>query len=414
MINNKYLSSISKIFSMEIFAKAIFSVISLGVIRFLSEKEFATYIISLTTISIITSSIGAIFNRLFIAGKFNFEKYSFLPFLGIQGLLIVFLFFLFLPLKEIYEGNLGLVFLVSSLQIFFIFIQTSFQKELNFFSYYSSEYIRLCIYLISFILLAVNDLLSTKNILIVQSGSVAIASMLFVSKLKIKNESFLFQKIFSLLQKIFLGSNKYLIFYSLIVVFMSGLDTLLLRIFDDKNQVAIFGAAFTYYGILQSILYAVNKLYLPMIQKTKSLEEINLAMTTLNALNIKYLSILFVLAIALSPAIIPLIDNGRYPDSILIFQILATSSFFSLLFSPYKNILFKFSDNKYIFSLYLKSFILIYIFLLPNVIIKYHSIGVAIVFLINWFIVNYISFLRAKKILKIIDKFGWKSMSFKS
>ncbi len=414
MTSNKYLNYISRIFSMEIIAKAIFSIISLGVIRFLSNDEFAVYIISLTTISIITSSIGAIFNRLFIAGKFDFDKYSFLPFLGIQVLLIILIFFLFLPFKEIYEGNLDLVFLVSSLQILFIFIQTSFQKELNFSRYYSSEYLRLCIYLLLFIFLVFNDLLTARNILTVQAGSVGLASLIFFSKIKIENESFLFQKFFSLLKILSTGSNKYLILYSLIVVFMSGFDTLLIRIFDNKNQVAIFGAAFTYYGILQSILYAVNKLYLPMIQKTKSIEEINSAMTTLNTLNIKYLSILFIFTIALSPIFIPFIDNGRYPDSILVFQILGASSFFSLLFSPYKNIIFKFSDNKYIFSLYLKSFVFVYIFLLPNVIIKYHSIGVAVVFLINWFIVNFISYLRAKKILKIIDTYGWNSMSFKN
>ncbi len=187
MTSNKYLNYISRIFSMEIIAKAIFSIISLGVIRFLSNDEFAVYIISLTTISIITSSIGAIFNRLFIAGKFDFDKYSFLPFLGIQVLLIIFIFFLFLPFKEIYEGNLDLVFLVSSLQILFIFIQTSFQKELNFSRYYSSEYLRLCIYLLLFIFLVFNDLLTARNILTVQAGSVGLASLIFFSKIKIKN-----------------------------------------------------------------------------------------------------------------------------------------------------------------------------------------------------------------------------------
>ena len=64
------------------------------------------------------------------------------------------------------------------------------------------------------------------------------------------------------------------------MILISSLDTILIRIFDDTNQVAIFGAAFTYFGILQAILYAINKLYLPMLQKTNSLREINSAMDT--------------------------------------------------------------------------------------------------------------------------------------
>ena len=77
MINNIYFKNISKIFSMEILAKALFSIISLGIIRFLSQDEFAIYIIALSTISIITSSVGAVFNRLFIAGKFDQNKFTF-------------------------------------------------------------------------------------------------------------------------------------------------------------------------------------------------------------------------------------------------------------------------------------------------------------------------------------------------
>ena len=411
---NKYLNYISRIFTMEIFAKAIFSIISLGTIRFLSKDEFATYIIALTTISIITSSIGAIFNRLYIAGDFDNTKFSFLPFFSIQLFLLIFIFLPFLPFKNIYEGNLDLVFIVSFLQILFIFIQTVFQKELKFTQYYISEYLRLFIYLIFFIILFYNDLLNARNILTSQALSSGIISVLFIKSLKIKLEPFLIKRIKSLFQILFQDSNKYLIFYSLIVLFMSNLDTLLLRIFDDKEQVAIFGAAFIYFGVLQSILYAVNKLYLPMIQKTNSLKEIESAMNSLNNLNIKYMSILFLVTIFSAPTIIPFIDNGRYPDSILIFQILGVSSYLSLLFSPYKNIIFKFQDNRYVFYLYLYSLIITYVILLPQVIIKYHALGLSVIFLLNWFFVNFISFLRAKKLLSIIKKYGWDALNFKN
>ena len=83
-----------------------------------------------------------------IAGDFDNTKFSFLPFFSIQLFLLIFIFLPFLPFKNIYEGNLDLVFIVSFLQILFIFIQTVFQKELKFTQYYISEYLRLFIYLI--------------------------------------------------------------------------------------------------------------------------------------------------------------------------------------------------------------------------------------------------------------------------
>ena len=89
------------------------------------------------------------------------------------------------------------------------------------------------------------------------------------------------------------------------MILISSLDTILIRIFDDTNQVAIFGATFTYFGILQAILYAINKLYLPMLQKkTNSLREINSAMDIANNLNTRYLSILFVMIILSAPFLI--------------------------------------------------------------------------------------------------------------
>ena len=414
MINNIYFKNISKIFSMEILAKALFSIISLGIIRFLSQDEFAIYIIALSTISIITSSVGAVFNRLFIAGKFDQNKFTFLPFFLIQMALLILLFLFFLPIKSIYNGNLDVVFYASGLQVLLIFIQTSFQKELKFNKYYLSEYLRLFVYLLLFVFLFLNDFLNARNILSIQAISAGISSLIFISKVSFKRESFLFKKIISLFRVLINGSNKYLIFYSIIVILISSLDTILIRIFDDTNQVAIFGAAFTYFGILQAILYAINKLYLPMLQKTNSLREINSAMDTLNNLNTRYLSILFVMIILSAPFLIPIIDNGKYPESILIFQILGISSFFSLVLSPYKNIIFKFGDNKYIFKIYFLSLIIVYGIILPNIIIRYHALGVAVVFLLNWFTVNFLSYLRAKKILKIIDMYGWDSLNHRN
>ena len=90
-------------------------------------------------------------------------------------------------------------------------------------------------------------------------------------------------------------------------------------------------------------------------------------MDTLNNLNTRYLSILFVMIILSAPFLIPIIDNGKYPESILIFRFW-NILFFSLVLSPYKNIIFKFGDNKYIFKTYFLSLIIVYMYNIT----KYH------------------------------------------
>ena len=139
--------------------------------------------------------------------------------------LLILLFLFFLPIKSIYNGNLDVVFYASGLQVLLIFIQTSFQKELKFNKYYLSEYLRLFVYLLFFVFLFLNDFLNARNILSIQAISAGISSLIFISKVSFKRESFLFKKIISLFRVLINGSNKYLIFYSIIVILISSLDT---------------------------------------------------------------------------------------------------------------------------------------------------------------------------------------------
>ena len=81
------------------------------------------------------------------------------------------------------------------------------------------------------------------------------------------------------------GNEMFLLLYSLIVILFSYTDLLMLKYFSTEYSVAIFAAAFTYYVFLRTILNSIHKLMLPLVQKSKSIDEIRSIMK-----NFSYLS----------------------------------------------------------------------------------------------------------------------------
>ena len=193
-------------------------------------------------------------------------------------------------------------------------------------------------------------------------------------------------------------NKKFLFLYSLVVICFSYIDLIMLKTFSTKYFVAVFGAAFTYYGFLRTILNSVHKLLLPLIEKSKTVGDIKLIMKNFSKLSIVAFPF-FAMIIFSSKYFIPFFDNNKYPDSILIFQILAFSAYLSFSFSPYANVLFKYRESKFLFKMYFTLFI-IYVLISPFIIIQYNIVGLAIFSLISWFILNFTTFIKSKKLMK--------------
>lgn len=391
-----------KILSLDVMAKIIFAIVSLSVIRIMPIDDFAIYTIALVTINLVTSVVSSIFNRIYIVADFktNITVSSFLSF---QLFLVVLIFILLFPLNFLYEGFFELVFITTILQVFFMFVQTYYQREMQFRAYYKVEFTRVFVYVCMFIgLNYINETISIENMLIIQAVASGFVFFIFGLRLLKLNEILEISNSLDFVKQIFHSSYKYIFLYSLVVVLLVNTDVYMLRLLDDKYQVAIFGAAFTYYAFLQVALGSVHKLLLPLIQKTTDIEELQKIMNEYKKITLWLLPIFIIGAIS-SAWIIPIVDNGKYPESIVIFQILTVSSYISFIFSPYSNIVLKFNENKYIFILYLSAFV-IHIGVLFIIIPFYHACGIAFVSLITYGFVNYMTYLKSKKIIQ--DKIG--------
>lgn len=391
------LKSLFQIISLDMISKLIFGAISICIIRFMPISEFALYAVAIAAMNIISSSVSSIFNRIYIVGDVDssIPKSSFFTY---QAMITILIFFLIYPFKNIFEGHTSIIFFATLTQIFFLFIQTHFQANLNFKFYYISDFLRIAIYLLGFLFLLFDNLLTTRNILIINSLSSLLPFLFFgINMLKLKDLLNL-NKVVIFSKSLLTNNKKFLLLYSLVVICFSYTDLIMLKNFSTPYFVAVFGAAFTYYGFLRTILSSVHKLLLPLIEKSSTVDDIKSIMS-----NFSYISIFalpfFALIIFSSKYFIPFIDNNKYPDSVLIFQILAISSYLSFIFSPYANILFKYRESRFLFRLYFSSF-LIYIFIAPFIIHEFSVVGLAILSLITWFLLNFFSYLKSRKLMR--------------
>ena len=128
-------------------------------------------------------------------------------------------------------------------------------------------------------------------------------------------------------------------YFALVAVF-SQVEILMLKMFGGVEEVANYGAAFRYYAILTVGLGSLHTVLAPMIQEMKTKLEFEKLMREYRRLAYVLMA-LVLLAICVSGWAIPLIDKGKYPQSVAIFRVLACVSVISLLYSPFVHILIR-------------------------------------------------------------------------
>lgn len=394
-------SKLLKILSLDFLAKIILAVISLSLIRLMSIEDFALYTVIFTAVNLISSLVASVINKLYIVGNFEEEGYSLTNFLSFQIFLVIVLTALIIPIANLFGGYLWLMFPLILLKVFMVFIQTHFQKEMQFRRYYKLEYTRIFFYVCMFlVLLVLGNTITVFEILTINIISLGIAGFYYGFNLLKLNNLLDLKATLGLLKKTMNSEYKYLYFYTVGILFLVNVDVFMLRILDNTYQVAIFGAAFTFYSFLMLGLGAVHKLFLPLINKTNNVLEIKKFFKEHNKISLFLIPVL-ILGLFISPYIIPLIDNGKYPESIIIFQILAVSAYISFFLSPYSNVLLRFKEFKFQFvfvSLFVLFHIILNLYIIPN----YHAIGLAWANLFMYGAFNFIVYLKALRLLNKI------------
>jgi O-antigen/teichoic acid export membrane protein len=346
-------AAVIQVLSFDVLSKAMLATTMLLIIRYLPDSEYASYTLAMSLVGVLATTISSVFNRIYIVGHHETGEQGMAEtFFGAQCMCWLALFVLTLPLAPWFGGLqlfIGLLILATCLSDF---AKTFYQRELAFWRLSVVELLRTSLFLVAtgVLILFVPRDLDAWHILLVQAVTMlAIVLAVFSGQLHYRR-IFAFGRIRQLLIDLGVRDYKYVIGYFILVAVLSNLTIFLLKLLTDDYQLATFGSAMRYYNLLSLALGAVHVVLLPAIQKLQSSEELEHVLAQHRRLVLPFAALVLVAGVA-SYWGIPLVDRGKYPNAIPVFQILAASAVVSFAFSPYINVLLKMGDFKFIFWL---------------------------------------------------------------
>jgi len=395
------MKSIVQVFSFDVLSKVLLGGTGILLIRLMSEVEYANYTLALSIVSLITGSWILSCNRVYIVGcqnsKIETSPSSFLGFqlYGISGLVV-----LSLPIKGFLEGIYWFIIALIIATCLSEFAKTVFQHQLQFFRFSMVELARTLIFIVSLLVLISffrYDLKAGHVLLVQAAAMLCVFSGAFRKYFDLKSLLKIDESTRLALEMV-KGEYKYVFGYFFVLAFFSQVNVFVLKTIAEDVELATYGSAFRYYSLLSLALGAVHTVLLPVVQRVQSIGDLENILYQHRRMLLLFIPVVLLGAWA-SQWIIPWIDRGKYPDAVMVFQILAISAIVSFAFSPHSNLVMRFEDFRFLF-------ILINLGLLVNVglciwlVPRLGATGSAVATLIAFGSVNGSIFLRARKYRK--------------
>ncbi len=391
--------NIIKVFSLDFLAKVFLGFLTLLLIRFMPPDEYALFTFAMAIAAILMQVISGAFNRVYIvsAASLGIKERDFSLFLlqliVISCIAIIGLFFS--PFSVfMHSAILIYVLAISGLD----YIRTIYQKELNFNRFALIEVVRafLCLIIVLLIIKAKNNQITALQTIWILAITIGTAFLIVADKLFKETISFL--KAIEIGRQILKGKYVSLFFYFVIIAVLGQVDIFMLKKMSDELSLASYGSAARYYGLIMLTLTAVHSVLLPYIEKAKTSDELYKIVRDTNKF-LLFIMPIVLLAIALAGWLIPLVDNGKYPEAIPIFRILAVSSIISFALSPYVNIVMRFEAFQWL-CFYGGVFLLVAVLLNVMLIPHLKAIGTAIATLCSFGGFNFLTMLKARELIK--------------
>lgn len=389
--------SLSLVLTGDVLVRALTGITGLILVRFMAKSDFADYVVITGTANLIGSALSGAFGTLYIVrhkelglqtkrGEFF---YSLIALTAVLAILLS-LFNDYFHGLEVVAGLLLLTSVISE------FARNVERQELNFLFFSIFNFVRGLSFLlfVAALILWFPTHLTAKDVGVVQALTMALASYPVLQFLRQRPEVKAVVQIF----RVVIRENFLLFSYVLLVGLLSQVDVVYLRWWSDEQQIAAFGAAFRYYALLMAVFGAVDKVLQPHLALADSNDEMRALFSRIRSF---FLIIVPMIAMAgiLAPWILPLIDHGKFPESVPAFQILCVSSALSLVLSPYANVLFVHKKFKFLFvgaSLALVANFIFNLILVPRL----GAIGSALTILVVGGVMNFTFFMGARKILR--------------
>jgi len=390
------MKAVAQVFAFDLAAKVVLAAAGVFVIRALSRGEYAQYTFAAAVVGVVSQVLGGTVNRMYIVGHDRLGVSDPISAsLSFQLTAVTAATLLSLPLLLAYPvmGSLVVALVVAS--CLSDFAKTVFQREMKFLRFSLVEFSRAAVFLAVLVAIAVarGDRLRAWQVLGLQSGAMLLVFLLAVGR-RVRWRSLLnLRQAGTLGRGVVRGRYGFLVGYFVVLALLSQANVPLLRVLAGSEPLAAYGAAFRYYGLLLLALGAVNQVLLPSVQAADAA-----ALHALLRQNARF-TVVFaagvLLGISLAPWALPLLDGGKYPDAVPVFQVLAFSTIPSLAFSPYVNLLMRREDFGFLFVLVgvaLATNLLLGVWLIPGM----GALGAALAYVVAFTLLNGTIFLRAR------------------
>lgn len=320
------MKEVSLIFIFSSFSKVLVAAISLALIRFVEIEEYSHFILIFTFFTIIFQIVSSVIERLYIV---EYEVYSKNEF---QYNLILIVLLLFLPAGYVFfTQNIEDFFLIIFLSVTSIFFQIKrirMQKNERYADYVKLEIKRNFLWALSAFTIVY---FYSKGFYIYILYALGFINLLMLcgsvgQGRKSKEPGSASVK--------YILSKYYLILFSVI----AGLFPFLVFIFISNTRdpvlIASIGAAMRYQALLSMVVLSMNTVFLPKLNAGVLSRE-SLMPTLWKQVKIAlFISLAFIL---LTYYLIPVVDEGKYPDTQLFFVLISITTLVSLISLPIVN-----------------------------------------------------------------------------
>lgn len=346
------MKAVVQVFTLDVLARVVLGATVVLLIRFMAPDQYAAYTLAFSAATMLGQMMSGGFNRTFIVGydRLGLDRAP-SAFLMLQiGLLAGLggVMYLFAPHLH---GLYGVALLLVVAQCLIEYVRTSFQQGMRFFRFSSVEILRAAILLGGVGLLIVTGTsISAYDALVVHTVALLLVFMVVFARRLEWRELRQVGLALRWMAAIVTGPYRYLFGYTILVAVMTQADFFLLRWLAGPEAVATYGSAFRYYTVLSMALGAVHTVFLPLIRSMQTEHELRSLLARHRRLVLAFIPVVLGGAVA-ARWVIPMIDLGKYPEAVSVFQILAISSVVSLAFAPHVNILLRFEDFPFLFGL---------------------------------------------------------------
>jgi O-antigen/teichoic acid export membrane protein len=394
--------AIAQVATFSLLSKGLLALVTLLTIRFMREVEYARFTFALSLVTGAAQVLGGSFNRVYIAGYKHLRLEQTAPvFLRIQVLSTLATAIIFLPLLYWLGGLYGLVIVLVAAYCLSDYTQTCFQQELKFLGYASIELGRSAVLLLALMgmVALVGHELKAWQLLTLQT--VILTGVFAVAGCRpAVGRSCTRAEIGALAASLLKGRYAFLFGYFIVLAVFSQVDVWVVRAMESELALATYGCGLRYYSLCLMLLAAVHVVLLPQLQGVKKIAEMD-AILAKHQVTLAVFAPLVILGACLSGWIIPWIDQGRYPEAVLVFRILAVSSIVSFAFSPHVNILFRFERYQFLFVL-ICCMLLVHLGLNTWLVGRMGVRGAAVANLISYALFNGLTWLKSRQLRGVL------------